>query len=118
MSDIIKSNSHRCAFCSKKATEKITDHLNLFSKDNSLYLCEQHFNSFQVGTVFGQMEINAKIISILSNIEDDLTGESLKNRVYTLVPMGKYQVQNAPPAKSLSYSEFSPNIFMNHLTKK
>ena len=84
MSDIIKSNTQRCAFCTKKATEKITDHLNLFSKDNALYLCEAHFNSFQVGTVFGQMEINAKIISILSNIDDDLTGETLKNRVYTL----------------------------------
>ena len=43
MSDIIKSNSQRCAFCSKKATEKITDHLNLFSKDNALYLFEKHF---------------------------------------------------------------------------
>lgn len=118
MSEIIKSNSQRCAFCSKKATEKITDHLNLFSKDNSLYLCEQHFNSFQVGTVFGQMEINAKIISILSNIDDDLNGESLKDRVYTLVPMGRYQVQNSPPTKSVSYSEFSPKYFYESLNKK
>ena len=118
MSDIIKSNSQRCAFCSKKATEKITDHLNLFSKDNALYLCEQHFNSFQVGTVFGQMEINAKIISILSNIDDDLTGETLKNRVYTLVPLGKSQVELAPKSKPVSFSEFSPRYFYESLNKK
>ena len=96
-----RKNHIPCVFCGDNASRQLAEKLEYFSaKNRDVFLCEKCFHSFSAGTVMGQFQLNNKILSLISSVDDDETVENLKNRISDYAPSSKYSVRNTSVPKA------------------
>jgi ATP-dependent Clp protease ATP-binding subunit ClpX len=96
-----RKNHIACVFCGDNASRQLAEKLEYFSARNrDVYLCEKCFHSFSAGTVMGQFQLNNKILSLISSVDDNETVENLKNKIADYAPSSKYTIRNTSVAKA------------------
>lgn len=97
-----RKNQIPCVFCGDNASRQLAEKLEYFSaKNRDVYLCEKCFHSFSAGTVMGQFQLNNKILSLISSVDDNETVLNLKSKIEDYAPSSKYMLRqtSAPKAK-------------------
>lgn len=113
---LIRDNT--CILCGKKAYKEIPNDVNIFDIPSSrLMLCEDHYKCFHVGSIFGQFQLNTNILSFILNLEDEVNGEQLREKLFEMVPGARNQFEKVIPVKT-SYFSMSPKDFYVHLNNK
>jgi ATP-dependent Clp protease ATP-binding subunit ClpX len=57
--------------------------------DEPCYFCDSHAHPFKMGISIGQLEINAKFISFISNLSDPVSKQDLNKSLLQLAPLTK-----------------------------
>ncbi len=110
--------SGKCFLCNKKAYKEIKDDINVFDLPfQRLSLCQDHYQVFHVGNVLGQMQLNNILLSFILNLDDDVKGEELREKLFELVPNAKLQFQRIIPENNTNLKS-SPRDFYDSLNKK
>ena len=87
-----KSNSASCIFCGEPAARQVTDELEYFKTNKSIYLCSTCFTSFSAGSVMGQFQLNNKVLSLIMAVDDDSSVLSLKQKLADYAPASKDKI--------------------------
>ena len=113
---IIQSN--KCYLCSKRAYKEIEDEINIFDLPfQKLALCQDHYNIFHVGNVVGHMQLNNVLLSFILNLDDEIKGEELREKLFEMVPGALKQFQRIIPDNN-SNLLLTPRDFYETLDKK
>lgn len=111
---IKKRSNIPCIFCEKPASRQVFDRLEFFSnKNKEVYLCERCFESFHAGSIMGQFQLNNKILSLISNAEDQAPILSLKEKLIEYAPSSKYGLFSKSSSRNVSYSPVELYDFLN-----
>ena len=101
-----RKNHIPCVFCGDNASRQLAEKLEYFSARNrDVYLCEKCFNSFSAGTVMGQFQLNNKILSLISSVDDNETVSELKNKISEYAPSSKYSYKSGPAKAKIPPAE-------------
>ena len=96
-----RKNHIPCVFCGDNASRQLAEKLEYFSaKNRDIYLCEKCYNSFSAGTVMGQFQLNNKILSLISSVDDNDSVSVLKSKISEYAPSSKYSYKNNTVSKS------------------
>jgi ATP-dependent Clp protease ATP-binding subunit ClpX len=110
--------SGRCFLCNKKAYKEIKDDINIFDLPfQKISLCQDHYQVFHVGNVLGQMQLNNILLSFILNLDDEVKGEELREKLFELVPNAKHQFKRIIPENN-SNLRMSPREFYDSLNQK
>ena len=91
-----RKNHIPCVFCGDNASRQLAEKLEYFStKNRDVFLCEKCFHSFSAGTVMGQFQLNNKILSLISSVDDNELVSELKNKITEYAPSSKYSNKNS-----------------------
>lgn len=91
-----RKNHIPCVFCGDNASRQLAEKLEYFSmKNRDVFLCEKCFHSFSAGTVMGQFQLNNKILSLISSVDDNELVLELKNKITEYAPSSKYSYKNS-----------------------
>lgn len=108
-----RKNHIPCVFCGDNASRQLAEKLEYFSARNrDVYLCEKCFNSFSAGTVMGQFQLNNKILSLISSVDDNETVSELKNKISEYAPSSKYSYKSGPAKAKIPPAEMYE--FLSH----
>ena len=109
--------SGKCFLCNKKAYKEIKDDINVFDLPfQRLSLCQDHYQVFHVGNVLGQMQLNNILLSFILNLDDEVKGEELREKLFELVPNSKLQFQRIIPENNTNLKS-SPRDCYDSLNK-
>jgi len=112
---IIQSN--KCFLCNKRAFKEIKDEINVFDLPyQKLALCQDHYNVFHVGNVVGHMQLNNVLLSFILNLDDNIKGEELREKLFEMVPGAVKQFQRIIPDNK-SNLLLTPRDFYQTLNK-
>ena len=110
--------SGKCFICGKKSYKEIVDDVNVLDfPATKLGLCEDHYSVFHVGTVVGQMKLDNILLSFILNLDDEIKGEELREKLFEMVPGAKNQFVRMIPDQKANVN-YSPRDFYNSLETK
>lgn len=99
-----RTNNFSCVFCGDSASRQLAEKMEYFSvKNRDVYLCEKCFHSFSAGTVMGQFQLNNKILSLISSIDDSESVADLKSKIADYAPSSKFAI-NSKLQKRIKFS--------------
>ena len=119
-------SSLNCIICSEKVNEN--DFAFNFN-DEIYFFCESHAEPFKMGLSLGQLEIDSKFISYITNLNDPVSKNDLKKALLQFVPMTRMNVMPPPPSEDFQintkletpkqiYDELSKYVVGQEIAKK
>jgi ATP-dependent Clp protease ATP-binding subunit ClpX len=83
------------------------------------YFCDNHAEPFKIGMSLGQIEINHKFVSFLSNLPEPITKTDLKKSLLNFSPMSKFTTQEFEKEATydLANAIKTPQEFFDKLTE-
>jgi ATP-dependent Clp protease ATP-binding subunit ClpX len=108
-------SSMTCVACSNAVTE---NDFAFYFDSEVYYFCESHAQPFRMGLSLGQLEINQKLISYLSNLKEPITKNDIKKALMQFVPMTKMEQEGKlelVPEQTFSFE--TPKEIFDELSK-
>jgi len=90
MINIYSLDDKVCLICSEAANDQGK---TVVLQGKKFYLCQKHHRAFYTGLMIGQMELPSKLVNYISEMDENLTANELKEKLYTLVPNARRQVE-------------------------
>lgn len=100
------SENNFCVVCEKEITNP--DAFVFYFNEDAHWFCDDHAKPFKMGIALGQVEINSKFMSFISDLPEELSKDELKKNIRLLAPMSKFQ--NSQEDQSESNYVFESNI--------
>jgi ATP-dependent Clp protease ATP-binding subunit ClpX len=115
---VLIQQDNKCFLCGKKGFKEIKDDVNVLDLPlKKIVLCDEHYRIFHVGNILGQFQLSNILLSFILNLDDDVTGEELREKLFEMVPGAKLQFQRVSPAESAQSKRLTPRDFFNNLSK-
>ena len=104
-----------CCNLSVDPAKSYVFHLN----EEPLYFCDSHSKPFQMGIQVGQLEINHKLLSYISNLPETFSKNDLKKSILQLAPMSKMHsiVENTESLEPFDFKYHTPKELYDELSK-
>ncbi len=116
---VMIEREEKCFLCGKKGFKEIKDDVGILDLPlRKLLLCEEHYKVFHVGNILGQFQLSNILLSFILNLDDEVTGEELREKLFEMVPSAKIQFQRIAPFEKIGGNRFSPRDFYNSLSNK
>jgi ATP-dependent Clp protease ATP-binding subunit ClpX len=116
---VLVEQEGKCFLCGKKGFKEIKDDVGILDLPiKKLLLCQEHYRVFHVGNILGQFQLSNILLSFILNLDDEVTGEELREKLFEMVPSAKVQFQRTTSFDKTPTSRFSPKDFFNSLSKK
>jgi ATP-dependent Clp protease ATP-binding subunit ClpX len=115
-----------CVIC----TDEVNENDFAFHFNDEMYMfCKSHAEPFRMGLSLGQLEVDSKFVSFLSNLEDPISKNEIKKALLQFVPMTKmlplqvkteeeYSVDTKFETPKQIYDELSKSIIGQDIAKK
>lgn len=96
-----------CTFCSKPAVRELTDDVEFFSpKNKNIYLCDNCHQSFNAGSILGQVQFNNRMIGLILSMDDECSVSEMKQKLLDYSPSSKSKIITNKPASVMSPQDF------------
>ncbi len=111
---VLVEQEGKCFLCGKKGFKEIKDDVGILDLPiKKLLLCQEHYRVFHVGNILGQFQLSNILLSFILNLDDEVTGEELREKLFEMVPSAKVQFQRITPFDKTPASRLSPKDFFN-----
>lgn len=98
-----KNTENKCVMCSDVITHP--DPFVFFFNDDVHFFCPKCAEPFKLGISLGQLEINSKFLSFISDLPDPVNKDELKKAMLQIAPMSKFN--NTPPVENTEEEELA-----------
>ena len=115
---VLVQQDFKCFLCGKKGYKEIKDDVHILDLPlKKLVLCDEHYKIFHVGNILGQFQLSNILLSFILNLDDDATGEELREKLFEMVPSAKIQFKRIATFEEVQSARLTPRDFFNNLSK-